>query len=78
MPTRKIIRIYKTRKQAEAAIAAGQKTGWTVADFQVHDMRKGWSFWKTCCLGCVFLPLALLGQKPDETEYIVTYERDEG
>lgn len=74
--TKQVVRIYKTRKEAEAAIKGATAHGWSVEDFQVHDLRKGWSFWKTCCLGCLFLPLALLGKKPDESEYIVTLSHD--
>jgi hypothetical protein len=75
MTTQKIIRIYKSRKEAETAIASAVQHGWNVDDFQVHDLRKGWSCWKVCCLGAIFLPLALLGKKQDECEYIVILSR---
>lgn len=35
--------------------------GWEVRSKETS--QQGWSFGKTCCLGVVFLPLALLGKK---------------
>lgn len=76
MTMQRVIRIYRTRSEADKAISAASADGWTVENFQVHDMRQGWSCFKTCCLGALFLPLALLGKKPDECEYIVTFSRE--
>jgi hypothetical protein len=76
MTIQKVVRIYKSRSEADAAISQATRDGWTVDSFQVHDMRQGWSCWKTCCLGALFLPLALLGRKPDVSEYIVTFSRE--
>lgn len=73
MTIQKVVRIYRSRGEADAAISQAARDGWTVESFQVHDMRQGWSCLKTCCLGFLFLPLALLGRKPDQTEYIVTF-----
>ena len=70
-----IVRVYHNRKEAERACNSATAHGWTIESFQVHDLRKGWSCWKTCCLGVIFLPLALFGKKPDESEYIVTFTR---
>jgi hypothetical protein len=76
MPIERVVRIYKTRAEADRAISKAVSDGWVVDSFQVHDMRQGWACWKTCCLGLLFLPLALLGRKPDEYEYIVTFSRE--
>ena len=52
-----------TKKMAEA--------GWRVVSVQTID--QGYSGAKTCCLGCLFLPLALLGKKPQLRQ--VLYQR---
>jgi hypothetical protein len=76
MAIQRVVRIYRSRGEADAAISQAARDGWTVDSFQVHDMRQGWACWKTCCLGILFLPLALLGRKRDEYEYIVTFSRE--
>jgi hypothetical protein len=35
--------------------------GWEIQSKEV--VQQGFSFGKTCCLGCIFLPLALLEKK---------------
>jgi len=46
--------------------------GWVVASTQVSS--EGYAAGKTCCLGCLFLPLALLGRKPNSIQ--VMFERE--
>jgi hypothetical protein len=52
-------------------IANWEKAGWEVQDTQV--LNEGYSASKTCCLGALFLPLALLGKKKDH--FKVTFRR---
>jgi len=53
------------------------QSGWELKSKEVSS--QGWSFGKTCCLGCVFLPLALLGKKGNEIHIIMERESgDEG
>jgi len=43
--------------------------GWTIKS--QTTISQGYSGSKTACLGCLFLPLALLGKKPDIIEYVL-------
>lgn len=43
--------------------------GWTVKT--TNSQAQGYKAGKTCCLGCLFLPLALLGRKKDVVEYVL-------
>jgi hypothetical protein len=70
------VRTFNNRKAAEAWIHDNEKHGWRCTHFQVFNKSEGWSFWKTCCLGFIFLPLALLGRKPDSSEYVVTLAKE--
>ena len=53
--------IYRNEKQMQKGIDSWQKGGWEVASTEV--VEQGWGCSKTCCLGSLFLPLALLGKK---------------
>ena len=64
------VEIYTSDRKMKRGIAQEQKRGWEVMD--VSHVDQGWGFFKTCCLGCLFLPLALLGRKP--VKYQVTYK----
>jgi hypothetical protein len=68
-----VVKVYSSRREAESDMPRWKSLGWSVSDFKVNNKQQGWSFFKTCCLGAIFLPLALLGKKSDESEYIVTY-----
>ena len=46
--------------------------GWEIQSKEV--VQQGFSFGKTCCLGCIFLPLALLGRKDNSIQVI--FQRD--
>ncbi|MGC9968433.1 MAG: hypothetical protein ABSC29_01720 [Minisyncoccia bacterium] len=48
--------------------------GWEVKSKEVSD--QGWDAGKTCCLGALFLPLALLGKK--EKVITLIMEREKG
>ena len=43
--------------------------GWEIKT--THSQSQGYDAGKTCCLGCLFLPLALLGKNKDSIEYIL-------
>ena len=50
--------------------------GWEIHSKEV--VQQGFSFGKTCCLGCIFLPLALLGKKDNTIHVIFQREKIEG
>jgi hypothetical protein len=62
---------YKNRRAMQRGIKKMQGRGWEVVDTEV--VERGYGCIKTGCLGCLFLPLALLGRKPEE--YKVQYRR---
>jgi len=66
------IELYNNRRAMRNGIKKMQKQGWTVASTQV--ITQGYGGLKTCLLGCLFLPLALLGRKPEK--YQVMYQRE--
>lgn len=49
--------------------------GWEVKSKEVA--QQGWAFGKTCCLGCLFFPLALLGKKSNVIQVIMEREKQE-
>jgi len=49
------------------------KYGWELKSKEVS--QQGWSFGKTCCLGWIFLPLALLGKKGNIITVILEREQ---
>lgn len=60
----KTLNFYDTtqgRKKMADKIEELSKEGWELKSKEVS--QQGWSFGSTCCLGCIFLPLALLGKK---------------
>lgn len=62
---------YKDRGKMDRGIKKMQKSGWEVVD--TETVEQGYSGCRTCLLGCLFLPLALLGRKPEQ--YKVQYRR---
>lgn len=62
---------YNKRYNMEDGIKTMQAGGWEVVDTEV--IRGSYEFGKTCCLGILFLPLALLGRGKDK--YKVQYRR---
>lgn len=65
------VEFYKNRKSMQKDIKKMQKQGWEVIDTEA--IAQGYSGCKTCLFGCLFLPLALLGRKPEQ--YKVQYRR---
>lgn len=63
---------YPNEKVMQRDIAAKEKLGWKV--ISVQSVGQGYSVSKTCCLGLIFLPLALLGKKKDAFQ--VTYQHE--
>lgn len=48
--------------------------GWEIKSKDVTE--QGWDFGKTACLGCLFLPLALLGKKPNVIQVVMERDRE--
>ncbi len=61
------------RKHMAAEIDHLSAEGWEVKSKEVT--QQGWSATKTCLLGCLFLPLALLGKKDNVITVIMERER---
>ena len=66
------VEFYKDKKAMQKGIAKMQKQGWEVV--HTEAVEQGYGAGKTCCLGCLFFPLALLGRKPEQ--YKVQYRRE--
>jgi hypothetical protein len=66
------VEIYKNQRDMRNGIKKMERQGWSVLGTQAVD--QGYGGLKTCLLGCLFLPLALLGRKPQK--YQVTYQRE--
>lgn len=49
--------------------------GWEIQSKEV--VSQGFSFGKICCLGCIFIPLALLGRKENSIHVIFQREKKE-
>lgn len=56
----------KDQKRLEEMLSAG----WEIKESKHVDAD--YKFGKTCCLGFIFLPLALLGKGKGYTEYVLT------
>lgn len=63
---------YKNRKSMEKGLEIMQKEGWEVVS--TETVKGNYGCLKVSCLGCLFLPLALLGKSNDE--YKVHYKRE--
>jgi len=68
------VEFYKNKKAMQRGIKKMQGKGWEVVSTEV--VPQGYSGCKTCLFGCLFLPLALLGRKPEQ--YKVQYRREAG
>lgn len=62
---------YNSEDLMQRGIASWQNGGWEVVSTEV--VQQGYSASKTCCLGAIFLPLALAGKK--ENHHKVTYRK---
>lgn len=59
----------KGRSEMARAINRLSAEGWTIKSKDVAPQN--YTFGKTCCLGCIFLPLALLGKKKNAITLIM-------
>lgn len=64
---------YRSEKEMQKDIRNKESKGWKVLG--VQRVSQGYAAGKTCCLGILFLPLALLGKKSDVFQ--VTYQFEE-
>lgn len=67
MPQQTIVRT--TRGADDPQIKKLMTDGWLIKTS--HSQAQGYAKGKTCCMGCVFMPLALLGKKKDVIEYVL-------
>lgn len=65
------IEIYNNKRAMQKGMKKEQDDGWNV--ISVQNIQQGYGCIKTGCLGLIFLPLALLGRKPEK--YQVTYQK---
>jgi len=49
--------------------------GWEIKSKEVT--QQGWGFGRTCCLGFLFLPLALLGKKSNVIQIVMEREKED-
>lgn len=63
---------FKGRKEMAEAIDKLSNQGWELESKETTS--QGWGFSKTCCLGCIFWPLALLGKKSNIISIILKRE----
>lgn len=62
---------YNSEAEMQNGIEKMGIKGWAVINTEVTD--EGWDAASTCCLGAIFLPLALLGK--NKNRHKVTYQR---
>ena len=65
------VEFYDSEKAMQRGIRREQGRGWEVVSTEAVD--EGYGCVKTAALGCLFLPLALLGKKPKR--YKVEYRK---
>lgn len=65
------VEFYDSEKAMQRGMRKMQVRGWEVASTETTN--EGYGCLKTALLGCVFLPLALLGKKPQR--YKVEYRK---
>ncbi len=68
-----IVLTYRSEKEMQKDIRNKESKGWKVLG--VQRVSQGYAAGRTCCLGLLFLPLALLGKKSDVFQ--VTYQFEE-
>ncbi len=71
--------IYQDNLEGRTKMASEIDTlaqdGWQIKSKEVAS--QGWDAGSTCCLGCLFLPLALLGKKDNIITVIMEREKKE-
>lgn len=65
------VEVYSSEHAMANGIKSLERQGWRVAS--TTELKQGWDAANTCCLGCLFLPLALLGKK--DSHFQVTFEK---
>ena len=70
--TQQVIKVELHNRRQEQKLQRLLQEGWTIKT--TNNKAQGYDTKKTCCFGLLFLPLALLGRKPDITEYILEKE----
>lgn len=68
----KIIRVESGNRSDKRKLNNLLAEGWHIKS--QSNQGQGYSGSKTCCFGCLFLPLALLGKKNDVMEYVLEKE----
>lgn len=77
------VKVFKTltfedtpagRKKMDKELSEWTKLGWKVKSKETS--QQGYDAGKTCCLGCIFLPLALLGKKKNQITVHLEAEED--
>lgn len=66
---------FKGRSEMGKEIDRLSNMGWELESKETT--QQGWAFGKTCCFGCLFLPLALLGKKSNVIQVIMKREKEE-
>ena len=64
-----MVKFYEHEKAMYWGIRKEQRRGWEVAETRIDE--QGYGCFKTGCFGSLFLPLALLGKKPNR--YMVRF-----
>ena len=65
------IEFYDSEKAMQKGLKTMQRKGWEVVSTEATN--EGYGCVRTTVLGCIFLPLALLGKKPQR--YKVEYRK---
>jgi len=65
------VEVYSSEFDMANGINNLERQGWHVSS--TTELKQGWDGAKTCCLGFLFLPLALLGKK--DSHFQVTFEK---
>ena len=65
------VEVYSSEYAMSNGIKNLERQGWRVTS--TTELKQGWDAGTTCCLGFLFLPLALLGKK--DSHFQVTFEK---
>ena len=73
IPKTKVV-FYHSERAMQKGITKEQLKGWEFVSSE--QVEQGWGCFKTCALGCLFLPLALLGKKQKHFKVIYKIAED--
>jgi len=65
---------FQGRQEMAQEVDLLANQGWEVKSKEAT--QQGWDFGKTCCLGFLFLPLALLGKKSNVIQVIMERKKE--